>query len=350
MHVVFDRMQGLNHNSTMFFTFAKCLLFIFFFSVDRVGFIQPESFLDSLPEDYETAVRYILEKEYGNFTRDGQSARGANFRGDGKGVARFIRGSWTTLLPKSEIPLKTNYGTIKDVHLCDCFVLSPKKPPALFVFLTKNHKKQLEYCRNTALAIKLAITKYVQLKEPFFIKFMVIPFVRQGIDPRHIPHVYADLAEGNFTLGQTTEPRNTAEKWKAFYPGHYSHMDEEKYYMLAEALTLAMLTIPSGFVNRYGEEFLNLLTREQFDILLDCRDDMHQLIQGPAGSGKTLLAKMLIDKLKNTGVYASQIMYVTVHRASATQMEYVIAVFHCLPNTILCSHTHTCVPKYTNIT
>ncbi|XP_072574435.1 schlafen family member 9-like isoform X2 [Paramormyrops kingsleyae] len=98
------------------------------------------------------------------------------------------------------------------------------------------------------------------------------------------------------------------------YPKCYKPENMEEVRALLQALVIVVMSFTSALSNQLGQEFLNLLTFEQFQILHSKYDvqDMRQLfVHGYPGTGKTVLATLVIRRIKNTfGCEASNILYI----------------------------------------
>ncbi|XP_072574437.1 schlafen family member 13-like [Paramormyrops kingsleyae] len=98
------------------------------------------------------------------------------------------------------------------------------------------------------------------------------------------------------------------------YPEFYKPENMGVVQALLQALVIVVMSFTSALSNQLGQEFLNLLTFEQFQILHSKYDvqDMRQLfVYGYPGTGKTVLATLVIRRIKNTfGCEASNILYI----------------------------------------
>ncbi len=264
--------------------------------------IQPPTFFHSLRTRYSSRIKQIL-KHY--------------FHGS-KGIAIFVGGPWSEQLSGIQVSvtdLRPGYNQIKHLHVCDALVLTQDKPPVFITFLRCNSQLGQNYARKTARFIKCCISTYIGIK--FSVCFMAIDLyfpldfcLKNAVcnfDVKPMPHISGD--QGRYTI------RNSQ------YPRLYSDMDESKYTALTDALTVCLLAMPSGFCNRIGAQYLNILTEEQFNIVWEAYHFVnHLLVIGPAGSGKTVVGASLIQRLK-VNCRADEILYVTAHIPSVENMK-----------------------------
>nr|XP_023675417.1 schlafen family member 13-like [Paramormyrops kingsleyae] len=98
------------------------------------------------------------------------------------------------------------------------------------------------------------------------------------------------------------------------YPEFYKPENIEEVRALLRALVIVVMSFTSALSNQLGQEFLNLLTSEQFEVIKKNYDLMNMrklFVHGYPGTGKTVLATLVIRRIKNTfGCETSNILYI----------------------------------------
>lgn len=81
---------------------------------------------------------------------------------------------------------------------------------------------------------------------------------------------------------------------------------------LLQSLVIVLLSFRSFLSDQLGCEILNLLTMQQYEILSkNLRKNRELFIHGLPGSGKTIIAMMIMNKIKNNfGCEENEILYV----------------------------------------
>ncbi|KAG5263475.1 hypothetical protein AALO_G00265240 [Alosa alosa] len=85
----------------------------------------------------------------------------------------------------------------------------------------------------------------------------------------------------------------------SLYPNSYRLNQEKDVKALLRSLVIVVMSFTSPLSDEIGCEFLNLLTEEQFKILQTYGAIKNNFIHGVPGSGKTLIAMVLIRRIKN---------------------------------------------------
>ncbi len=254
--------------------------------------IQPPTFLGSLDRTHCSNIKAILGHYFGNST----------------GVAIFVGGPWSAQFccgnQGKAMDLNPEYDRLKEAHICDALVLTSDQMPAFLTFLKTYHGHGRTYARKTSWLIKHGMSTYAQVK--FHMHYLAISLESSTAGE------CLENAQGFFPMNEEPLPP---------YPPRYCVMNIEKFTALTDALTVCLLSMPSGLCNRLGAQYLNILTEEQFKALWKHFQYTHKLlVQGPAGSGKTVIAAGVIDRL-NRSFTKDEILYVTAHVPSAKKME-----------------------------
>ncbi|XP_072574436.1 schlafen family member 13-like isoform X3 [Paramormyrops kingsleyae] len=178
--------------------------------------------------------------------------------------------------------------------ICEALLICEHDYPKLF-FMVENGSSDLwEYAKDTAFHLR---QKFVNLGG--YSEWVCV-----------IPQLV------NCKTGQLL-PRNQGSPDTVIehrYPKCYKPENMEEVRALLQALVIVVMSFTSALSNQLGQEFLNLLTFEQFQILHSKYDvqDMRQLfVHGYPGTGKTVLATLVIRRIKNTfGCETSNILYI----------------------------------------
>uniref|UniRef100_A0A3B3Q3K3 Uncharacterized protein n=1 Tax=Paramormyrops kingsleyae TaxID=1676925 RepID=A0A3B3Q3K3_9TELE len=178
--------------------------------------------------------------------------------------------------------------------ICEALLICEQDYPKLF-FMVENGSSDLwEYAKDTAFHLR---QKFVNLGG--YSEWVCV-----------IPQLV------NCKTGQLL-PRNQGSPDTVIehrYPKCYKPENMEEVRALLQALVIVVMSFTSALSNQLGQEFLNLLTFEQFQILHSKYDvqDMRQLfVHGYPGTGKTVLATLVIRRIKNTfGCETSNILYI----------------------------------------
>ncbi|KAL2088950.1 hypothetical protein ACEWY4_015849 [Coilia grayii] len=97
-----------------------------------------------------------------------------------------------------------------------------------------------------------------------------------------------------------TQTQNLPEmNGNLLYPNSYRLNQENDLKTLLHSLVVVLLRFTSALSDEVGCEFLNLLTEEQFKILQNLGGIKKLFIHGVPGSGKTLIAIELMQRIKN---------------------------------------------------
>ena len=95
---------------------------------------------------------------------------------------------------------------------------------------------------------------------------------------------------------------------------------------ILQSLVIVLAQFPSFLSNKQGLKFLNLLTKEQFELLHKEIDEHRELwIQGVAGTGKTVVAVEFIRRLlrRDPNLTNQNILYVCERPEMLPQIRYV---------------------------
>ncbi|XP_078081283.1 schlafen family member 9-like isoform X6 [Mustelus asterias] len=198
-----------------------------------------------------------------------------------RGVLIFSR-SWAV-----DIGLSKNWDVI-----CDALLVGTKSAPLLYTIVRQTNAEVFKYSKDTAFSIKSKLVN----PGGYTGKLCVISKILQYSDH--------ESDEGdNISTMQLDNAQEAERMLQVQYPHSYSSLKSNDIKVLLKALTIVLLSFRSFLSDQLGCEFLNLLTLEQFQIL----HSKHNIekckklfVHGLPGTGKTIIAGQLIDRIINT--------------------------------------------------
>ncbi|XP_078278485.1 schlafen family member 11-like [Rhinoraja longicauda] len=196
--------------------------------------------------------------------------------GGRKGILIFSR-SWAV-----DIDLPGHQGVI-----CDALLLATGGAPLLYTIVREENEAITKYSRNTAMTIKQKLVNV----GGYAGKLCIIPKILHYVDP--------EMAED----GNASSQQQTENVLPVRYPPSYEDLTKDDITKLLKAVTIVQLHFTSFLSDRIGNEFLNLLSFEQFQILRskhDIEKCKKLFIHGLPGTGKTVMAEQLVRRTINT--------------------------------------------------
>uniref|UniRef100_A0A8C4SXD9 Schlafen family member 11 n=1 Tax=Erpetoichthys calabaricus TaxID=27687 RepID=A0A8C4SXD9_ERPCA len=167
-----------------------------------------------------------------------------------------------------------------DNVICDALLFCTNSFPVLYTVVEKATEELLEYSRQTAYQIKQKLVNVGGYSDWICV----------------IPKLF-ELPSRTVISSETNCP---GFKLKNQYPEDYRIFDVKA---ILRSLVLVMLSFKSPLSDQLGCEFLNLLTIEQFEILnskCNIEDFSSMFVHGLPGTGKTVIAEMLIRRIQRT--------------------------------------------------
>ncbi|CAH3172343.1 unnamed protein product [Porites lobata] len=226
-----------------------------FFPVDFGCPLSPKGFESNLPETAQQVIRQIQE----------QNSRGRE---------RALLVASPSML--SSVKRDENH-TKDDGVICDLLLFNKELGGLhLFTLVNSGSKDQfLPYSHNTGKSVKESLVMNGGCYEKFYITCHVVPCERVGTEPL-----------------DKLSPNNR-------YPKEYNLQSSRgKIFKLLRSLVTVLAQFPSFLSNKEGLTFLNLLTKQQFQLLYEQIDEHRELwIHGAAGTGKTVVAVEFIRQL-----------------------------------------------------
>lgn len=204
------------------------------------------------------------------------------------------------LLVASRSWLQNTGGTPMDGVICDLLLIS-RNMGGLHLFTlchSATDERFLKYSREVARSIKISLVKDGACREKFYIS----------------SHVVSCSEESLIEL----------EAFDDRYPKGYNlNSSREKLNEILKSLVIILASVPSTLSNKLGVSIINLLTREQFQLVHQQIEVNRELwIKGVAGTGKTLVAVEFMRELKRREkLRKSQILCVCENEGIANQIR-----------------------------
>ena len=108
-----------------------------------------------------------------------------------------------------------------------------------------------------------------------------------------------------------------------FPPSYDLASSEEKLDEILKAMVIGLAVVPSTLSSKVGLTILNLLTKEQFQLVFENINMTRKLwVKGVAGTGKTLVAIEIIKRVKHMkSLEGHEILYVCENEGIAAQVR-----------------------------
>ncbi|XP_066219963.1 schlafen family member 11-like isoform X1 [Saccopteryx leptura] len=177
----------------------------------------------------------------------------------------------------------------KEEVICDALLVTQNSPPILYTILREQDVDGQSYCTRTAFTLKQKLVNMGGYTGKLCVLTKVLLLSPEG---------NAESLEGS------AAPID--------YPESYYLADTQQMEALLQSLVIVLLGFRSFLSDEVGCEILNLLTAQQYEILSkNLRKTRELFIHGLPGSGKTVIAMKIMEKIKNTfGCEESEILYV----------------------------------------
>ena len=270
------------HNIVSWLTRFDCV-FVVFYLVGPKCQVVPKGFESNLPEEAKQVIRKIRE----------QTTNGL-----------LVASSSILSAVQKEGKRK------EDGVICDLLLLSESLGRLHLISLVSSGSQDqfFPHARATAKAVKKALVRNGGCYEKFYITCQVVLCNRVGTE----------------ALGISSPDSR--------YPKEYllssSSQELVKIDKILQSLVIVLAQFPSFLSNKQGLKFLNLLTKEQFELLCklyDVEEERELWIQGVAGTGKTEVALEFIRRLpqRYPNLTSKNILYVCEKAAMCRQIRYV---------------------------
>uniref|UniRef100_A0A8D2CS76 Schlafen family member 13 n=1 Tax=Sciurus vulgaris TaxID=55149 RepID=A0A8D2CS76_SCIVU len=177
----------------------------------------------------------------------------------------------------------------KQEVICDALLIALNSTPILYTVLRDQDAEGQAYCTKTAFTLK---QKLVNMGG-YTGKVCVIPKV-----------LYLSSKSNAETM--------QGPDFLVDYPSSYYLTETQQMETLLQALVIVLLGFRSFLSDQLGCEILNLLTVQQYEILsTNLRKSRHWFVHGLPGSGKTIMAMKIMEKIRNMfGCEADRILYI----------------------------------------
>lgn len=173
--------------------------------------------------------------------------------------------------------------------ICDALLVTQNSPPVLYTILREQDADGQLYCTRTAFTLKQKLVNMGGYSGKLCVMTKVL----------HLsPENNAESFEGSASLIK--------------YPESYYLADTKQMEALLQSLVIVLLSFRSFLSDQLSCEVLNLLTDQQYEIVSkNLRNTPELFIHGLPGSGKTIVAMKIMEKIKNTmGCEKNEILYV----------------------------------------
>ena len=245
--------------------------------------MSPKGFESNLPEAAQQVIRQIQE----------QNSRGR------EGALLVASPSMLSSVKRDE------KRSTEDGVICDLLLFNKELGGLhLFTLVYSGSKDQfLPYSHSTGKAVKESLVMNGGCYEKFYITCHVVPCSRVG-----------------------TEPLKKLSPDSRYPKEYHLQSSDEKIFEILRSLVTVLAQFPSYVSNKEGVTFLNLLTKQQFQLLYEQIDEHRELwIHGAAGTGKTVVAVEFIRELlrRDPDLRPDNILYVCGNLGVLAKIRYV---------------------------
>ena len=166
----------------------------------------------------------------------------------------------------------------KQEVICDALLIAQNSPPILYTILGEQDEQGQDYCNHTAFTLKQKLVNTGGYTGRVCVMTKVLCLSSQN---------------NNKTSGGSVSPID--------YPSSYNLANIQEMQDLLQALVIVLLNFRSFLSDQLGCEILNLLTAQQYEILSkSLRKTRELFVHGLPGSGKTIIAMKIMEKIRNT--------------------------------------------------
>lgn len=173
--------------------------------------------------------------------------------------------------------------------ICDALLIAENSPPTLYTILGEQDELGQDYCTRTAFTLKQKLVNTGGYTGRVCVMTKVLCLSSQN---------------NIETNGNSVSLID--------YPRSYNLANIQEMEDLLQALVIVLLNFSSFLSDQLGCEILNLLTAQQYEILSKSLHKTRELfVHGMPGSGKTIMALKIMEKIKNTfHCEADSILYI----------------------------------------
>ncbi|XP_040605238.1 schlafen family member 11 isoform X1 [Mesocricetus auratus] len=173
--------------------------------------------------------------------------------------------------------------------ICDALLIAEQSSPILYTILEQQDEGGQDYCTRTAFALKQKL-------------------VNTGGYTGRVCVMTKVLCLSSKSNGDTSGESAPSID----YPPSYNLANTQEMETLLQALVIVLLNFRSFLSDQLGCEVLNLLTAQQYEIFSkNLRKHKKLFVHGLPGSGKTIMAMKIMEKIRNTfHCEANRILYI----------------------------------------
>ena len=183
--------------------------------------------------------------------------------------------------------------------ICDVLVVSRNMGGLhLYTLCGTVDETSQNYSKEAAQAIKRSLDNHGARGQRFYVSFHVVSCCGRG-------EVTVPLRDDHFP-----------ESYDLISP-------REKLNEILKAMVIGLTAVPSTLSSKVGVTILNLLTKEQFQVVYEMIDVTRELwVKGVAGTGKTLVAVEMMKRIRlRENVEGHEILYVCETEGVANQVR-----------------------------
>lgn len=204
------------------------------------------------------------------------------------------------LLIASRSWLGNTGGTPMEGVICDLLLIS-RNTGGLHLFTlchSATDDRFLQYSREAARSIKISLVKDGACREKFYVSFHVVSCTDESV-------IELESRDGRYPKGYDLES------------------SREKLNEILKSMVIILASVPSTLSNKLGVSIMNLLTREQFQLVHQQIEVNRELwIKGVAGTGKTLVAvEFMRELLRREKLHKTEILCVCENEGIAKQIR-----------------------------
>ncbi|KAK7829978.1 hypothetical protein U0070_003433 [Myodes glareolus] len=162
--------------------------------------------------------------------------------------------------------------------ICDALLIAENSPPTLYTILGQQEEGAQDYCTRTAFTLKQKLVN------------------TGGYTGRVCVMTKVLCLESKSNVETSEESPAPID-----YPRSYNLANTQQMEALLQALVIVLLNFRSFLSDQLGCEILNLLTAQQYEIFSkNLRKNKKLFVHGLPGSGKTVMAIKIMEKIRNT--------------------------------------------------
>ncbi|XP_075847480.1 schlafen family member 9-like [Microtus pennsylvanicus] len=162
--------------------------------------------------------------------------------------------------------------------ICDALLIAENSPPTLYTILGQQAEGAQDYCTHTAFTLKQKLVNTGGYTGRVCVTTKVLCLESKS---------NVETSEGSVS--------------PIDYPRSYNLENTKEMEALLQALVIVLLNFRSFLSDQLGCEILNLLTTQQYEIFSkNLRKNKKLFVHGLPGSGKTVMAIKIMEKIRNT--------------------------------------------------